>query len=278
LPATTWAQQNEAVPGIALFSSSASPTLAARRGLLLAALLAALLPAIGCGGKKTVALAEPPPPTLTSRAPAKPAPKAAPAPAKPSAAATAIKVDPNAPAIWTEEGMTSWYGPNYHNKQAANGEIYDQNGMTAAHLTLPLNSIVRVVNLKTQQKVVLRITDRGPFVEDRILDLSVGAAKAIGAYQHGTALVRLDVLSAPKPIETGGRWCVQIGAFDTQEGALKLKEHLLKKYPGSQVLQFKGPTGWWVRIRVAGDDKEKTHEVMKHLKHNDPLAFMTRLD
>ncbi len=86
--------------------------------------------------------------------------------------------------------------------------------MTAAHNTLPLNSIVRVVNLKSNQSTVVRITDRGPFVGDRIIDLSAAAAKAVNVYLPGTAKVRLEVLESPRPIETGGRWCVQIGAFD----------------------------------------------------------------
>jgi len=150
--------------------------------------------------------------------------------------------------------------------------------MTAAHNTLPLNSIVRVVNLDSNQSTVVRITDRGPFVGDRIIDLSVAAAKAVDVYLPGTAQVRLDVLEAPHPIETGGRWCVQIGAFQSQSGAIAMKEHLLDRYPGSQVLQFKGPTGYWVRIRVAQDDKEKTRAVYAHTRVDEGAAFLVRLD
>ena len=123
----------------------------------------------------------------------------------------------------------------YNRKKAANGEIYNQDEMTAAHNTLPLNSIVRVVNLKNNQSTVVRITDRGPFVGDRIIDLSVAAAKAVNVYLPGTAKVRLDVLEAPRPIETGGRWCVQIGAFQSQSDAIELKNHLLQRYSGAQV-------------------------------------------
>ena len=175
-------------------------------------------------------------------------------------------------------GYASWYGPNYHNKKAANGELYNQYEMTAAHNTLPLNSIVRVVNLNNNQSTVVRITDRGPFVGDRIIDLSVAAAKAINVYLPGTAQVRLDVLEAPRPIETGGRWCVQIGAFKSQSDAITLKESLLDRYPGSQVIQFKGPTGYWVRIRVAQDDKEQTRKVYQHTHVEEGGVFMVRLD
>jgi rare lipoprotein A len=175
-------------------------------------------------------------------------------------------------------GYASWYGPGYHGHNTANGEVYDQNGMTAAHNTLPLNSIVRVVNLKSYQSTVVRITDRGPFVADRIIDLSVAAAKAVDVYLPGTAKVRLDVLKSPRPIETGGRWCVQIGAFHSQSDAKRLQKHLLHRYPDAQVLQFQGPTGYWVRIRVASDDKEKTLKVFDHIEVKEGGAFLVRLD
>src|SRR6267143_295336 len=82
------------------------------------------------------------------------------------------RVAKNAKAIWSEVGYASWYGPDYHNRRGSNGEVYDMNAFTAAHRTIPLNSIVRVTNEKTGQVVVVRITDRGPFVTDRVLDLS----------------------------------------------------------------------------------------------------------
>jgi rare lipoprotein A len=253
-----------------------------RRVLLFAVLLSLALSAIGCGGKKQTARNVPPAPSLpdhtstsrTSNANSNPAARDLGA----LASVPGIHVDPNARVIWTEVGYASWYGPNYHNKKAANGELYNQNEMTAAHNTLPLNSIVRVVNLKSNQTTVVRITDRGPFVGDRIIDLSAAAAKAVNVYLPGTAQVRLDVLEAPRPIETGGRWCVQIGAFQKQSDAIHLKEHLQDRYPGAQVLQFKGPTGYWVRIRVAQDDKNKTREVYNHTQVDEGGVFMVRLD
>jgi rare lipoprotein A len=243
------------------------------RALLYAALFALLLAAAGCAGKKQTARQVPPAPSL----PANP-PPATPLPPTNQPATSGIHVDPHAPVLWTQVGYASWYGPNYHNKKAANGEIYNQNEMTAAHNTLPLNSIVRVVNLKSNQSTVVRITDRGPFVGDRIIDLSAAAARAVNVYLPGTAQVRLDVLEAPRPIETGGRWCVQIGAFQTQSAAMQLKDKLLHRYPDAQVLQFKGPTGYWVRIRVPQDDKAKTREVYQHTHAQEGAAFMVRLD
>jgi rare lipoprotein A len=256
--------------------------------LLCAVLLWLALTAIGCGGKKQTARNVPPAPSIPDQSSASKSKKkhavteASDFPAArdlgPLASVPGIHVDPNARVIWTEVGYASWYGPNYHNKKGANGEIYNQNEMTAAHNTLPMNSIVRVVNLVNNQATVVRITDRGPFVGDRIIDLSAAAAKAVNVYLPGTARVRLDVLEAPHPIETGGRWCVQIGAFKEQSDAVYLKEQLLNRYPSAQVLQFKGPTGYWVRIRVAQDDKDKTREVFEHTHADEGGVFMVRLD
>jgi rare lipoprotein A len=95
--------------------------------------------------------------------------------------------------IYSEEGLASWYGPPYHKRRGANGKIYDQNALTAAHRTLPLNSLIKVTNLATGQSVIIRVTDRGPFVPDRILDLSMASAKAIGVWRSGVARVRIDV-------------------------------------------------------------------------------------
>jgi rare lipoprotein A len=261
-----------------------SPHLSQCPALLFVMLIVLALTAVGCGGKTQTARNVPPAPSLPERAQPPAISKARTSskpPAQdlgPLASVPGIHVDPNARVIWSEVGYASWYGPNYHNKKASNGELYNQNEMTAAHNTLPLNSIVRVVNLQSNQTTVVRITDRGPFVGDRIIDLSAAAAKAVNVYLPGTAQVRLDVLEAPHPIETGGRWCVQIGAFKTQSDAIGLKEQLQHRYPAAQVLQFKGPTGYWVRIRVAKDDKEKTREVYQHTRVDEGGVFMVRLD
>src|SRR6202012_3196138 len=92
-------------------------------------------------------------------------------------------------ALFVETGLASWYGPPYHNRRSSNGEIYDMNSLTAAHRTLPLDSMVRVTNLKTGHSVVVRITDRGPFIRGRILDLSKAAAKKVDIFVAGVATV-----------------------------------------------------------------------------------------
>ena len=92
------------------------------------------------------------------------------------------------------KGISSWYGPNFHGKLTANGEIFDMYGTTAAHKTLPLNSIVRVTNLENYKSLILKINDRGPYVGDRILDCSFGAAKKLGFDKQGTTTVKIEII------------------------------------------------------------------------------------
>ncbi len=141
-----------------------------------------------------------------------------------------------------------------------------------------MGSVVRVTNEKTKQQVLVKITDRGPFVGDRIIDLSLASAKALGVWRPGTAPVRLDVLFAPAEIDEGGRWCVQVGAFTDQEDALKLKDRLQRRYHTAKVLEFAGPTGYWVRVRVLDDDKSRAQEVAKLITVEQGGVFLVRLD
>jgi rare lipoprotein A len=184
----------------------------------------------------------------------------------------------NAKPIYIEVGVASWYGPPYHNHKGSNGEVFDMNQLTAAHRTLPLNSVARVTNVETGSSTIVRITDRGPFIEGRMLDLSLAAAKAVDVWRPGLARVRLEVLQTPAPITTGGRWCVQIGAFNDVSEAAKLKKKLMQRYAQSQVLQFTGPTGDWVRIRVPKDDKTRAEEVAHDTQTPEGAVFLVRLD
>jgi rare lipoprotein A len=181
--------------------------------------------------------------------------------------------------ISSETGVASWYGPPYHNRRGSNGEIYNMHALTAAHRTLPLGSIVRVTNLRTGDSTLVRITDRGPFIEGRILDLSLAAAKKVDVWQAGLARVRVDVLQTPAPIESGGKWAVQIGAFDDQQSAGKLADHLSRKYRTAKVLRFASPAGdWWVRVRVKDDDKHRAQEVAQTTTTTQGAVFLVRLD
>lgn len=164
----------------------------------------------------------------------------------------------------TEVGLASWYGPPYAGRKGADGTVYDQNAMTAAHLTLPLGTVVRVTNLVSHQSVVVKVTDRGPFVPGRVIDLSLAAAKAAGVYRAGVVKVRVEAYSIPplRPnVLPGGRWCVQIGAFSTEADAIQEKSDLSRRYPDSKVIQFAGPTGYWVRINPKLSDRHHASEI-----------------
>jgi rare lipoprotein A len=257
----------------------------ARLAASLAVLAFALLCASGCGHHKT-------PSQLPAPQAAPPAPEEyPPAPRNPPTAR--IPVTPVPPGgvsdedldfinthrpILTEVGLATWYTAPYKGKKAANGQVFDDNDLTAAHRTLPMGSLIVVTNLKTRQASAMRISDRGPFVEGRIIDLSIASAKSTGVYRAGLAQVQVDVYSTPKPIETGGRWCVQIGAFKDEDAALNLKQQLLRDYPGSNVIEFAGQDSYWVRIRPQGDDREQAEFIAAHLQPAEGAAFLTRLD
>lgn len=139
----------------------------------------------------------------------------------------------------TFKGRASWYGPDFHGKQTSNGEGYDMYAMTAAHKTLPMNTVVRVTNLENNAQTIVRINDRGPFVESRIIDLSYAAANEIGLVQKGSAPVTLEVLGFEpggmrsidmKRVAQGPKqsvmnaFYVQIGSFERFEGASYTKQ------------------------------------------------------
>jgi rare lipoprotein A len=178
-----------------------------------------------------------------------------------------------------ETGTASWYGPPYHNRKSSDGEIYNMNALTAAHRTLPLGSIVRVTNVSTQHSVVVRITDRGPFIPGRIVDLSLAAAKAVDVWRPGLARVKVELLQTPAPLNAGGRWAVQIGAFEDQESATELRDHLARRYHTARVHEFASPTGnWWLQVRVLQDDKQRAEEVARDTHTAEGAVFLVRLD
>lgn len=206
-----------------------------------------------------------------------------PVPAQPAPAVTANAPELDIPAdskpLLTETGIASWYGAPYHNRRGSNGEVYDMHAMTAAHRTLPLGSIVRVTNLGSGDAAIVRITDRGPFVEGRIIDLSQAAAAKIGMIQKGTVEVKVELLKTPRPMADGGHWAVQIGAFDHEKEARELAAHLTRRYHSANVLTFNSPVGdWWVRVRVKGDLRARAEEVARDTKTDEGSIFLVRLD
>jgi rare lipoprotein A len=173
----------------------------------LGALIVAICFSAGCAHHAATANIPPPPAASSTQPPATSAPSTSSAPGT-STSRKSRKTSPQAPAAgeqggagYTEQGIASWYGFPFQGRRASDGEIYDMNQMTAAHRTLPFNTIVRVTNLNNGMQTEVRIIDRGPFVEGRIIDLSLAAAKAIDMVGTGTAPVRLEMISAG-PIET----------------------------------------------------------------------------
>lgn len=231
-----------------------------------------LLMLTACGEKKRATVKVPPPPPITDQTEEQ-------TPATDEQTDEDISAPANVKPLMVEEGIASWYGPPYHNRKASNGETYNMHAMTAAHRTLPLNSVVRVTNLKTNSTALVRITDRGPFITGRIIDLSLAAAKKLDVWKAGLAPVRVEVLEAPKDISDGGRWCVQIGALPDEETAIELQDKLARRYQSSKVMKFSGPMGdWWVRVRVPADDRGKAQEIAHDNTTPSGDIFLVRLD
>jgi len=151
---------------------------------------------------------------------------------------TRASVQPPKPARIgaTEKGEASWYGEPYNGRRAASGEIFDMEQLTAAHRTLPFQTWVEVTNLDNGKQVEVRITDRGPFVDGRIIDLSRGAAREIDLLRTGIAKVQLKVIEppkqsaadVPKPATPSGEFAVQVGAFSDRDRAEKVRASLLR--------------------------------------------------
>lgn len=140
-----------------------------------------------------------------------------------------------------EQGVASWYGPNFHGKKTANGEVYDMNKLTAAHRTLPFNSLVKVVNTKNGKSVTVRINDRGPYVDNRIIDLSKKAAEQLQMIQSGTTSVELILIKSDREISkdlTVPNYSVQIGSFADKPSAIRKQSSV----PNSRIkeVQVKG--------------------------------------
>ena len=181
------------------------------------------------------------------------------------------------PGIYVEQGIASWYGNPFNGRRASNGEIYDMNQPVAAHRTLPFGSIVRVTNLKNGLTTDVRIIDRGPFVNGRIIDLSFAAARMINMVGDGIAPVRLDLISAPGSL--AGYFAVQVGAFQQRENAERVRDQLLPQYPVA-IQDFDAPNGHFYRVRVGRESSEPAAQALasKLASENHFQTFVVRLD
>jgi rare lipoprotein A len=165
---------------------------------------------------------------------------------------------------FTQTGLASWYGKDFHGRKTANGEIYNMYGVSAAHKTLPFNTIVKVRNLDNRRELELRINDRGPFVRGRIIDLSYGAAKELGVVGPGTARVEIIALGAGRsssgsdatgktlePIDyDAGKFTFQVGAFRDRSNAENLRSKLDQAYQNAHIATYDTGSGLYYRVRV----------------------------
>jgi rare lipoprotein A len=178
----------------------------------------------------------------------------------------------------TETGIASWYGHPYHGRRAANGEIYDMEQMTAAHRTLPFNTWVQVMNLTNDKAIDVRITDRGPFIDGRIIDLSRAAARSIGMIGPGTARVRLTIIAPPREALPAERFAVQTGAFQDRARAERLRAEMEARFGRARIVERPAaPTLW--RVLVGDEDSiEGASALAQRIEESGMSAFVVRID
>jgi rare lipoprotein A len=192
---------------------------------------------------------------------------------------------------YRERGVASWYGTKFHGRTTSSGEPYDMYAMTAAHKTLPLPSYVRVTHRGNGRTIVVRVNDRGPFVGDRIIDLSYAAAVRLGMHNDGTALVDVELIepdpAAPRiasaspelpPARAETVW-LQVGAFSDEANAARLKERLAGHGISQVVMQTDSlPRHPIYRVRIgplgAVDDVERMLERVRELGIRDAHLAM----
>ena len=220
----------------------------------------------GCHRHKAAQAPLPPPPAATT------APGAAP----PAPSATA----PAAPPESGETGLASWYGHPYHGRASASGEIYDMEQMTAAHRTLPFGTMVRVHDLDNEKSVDVRINDRGPFVDGRIIDLSHAAARAIDMIGPGTARVQLQILSAPAAVQPA-EFGVQVGAFRNRDSAERLRRAMETKYGWARLVTRTDTPGLWHVVVGKEPTQDGASALASRIRSENSsvtAAFVVRLD
>jgi rare lipoprotein A len=185
------------------------------------------------------------------------------------------------PAIspgYTEEGVASWYGIPFNGRPAADGEIYNMEALVAAHRLMPFNTWLRVTNLSNGKTVEVRVIDRGPFVEGRIIDLSKAAARQIDLIGPGTARVRLEVISAPADIPTNDFYAVQVAALSIYQNAERLRDEYARRFGTAQLTIKQGKTPLW-RVLVGKEPSiDAARQLASVLAVEDKSVFVVRLD
>jgi rare lipoprotein A len=189
---------------------------------------------------------------------------------------------PAGKVVFRQEGIASWYGGKFHGRLTASGERYNKYGISAAHRTLPLGTVVRVTHIGNGRKLTVRINDRGPFVEGRIIDLSLGAARKLDMVKEGIARVTLEAYGQ----ESGGTvtaapaaFSVQAGSFRVRENAEELRDGLKGSYEGVAIVDFRDKGNVYYRVRVGRYTSEGTaRETAARLKGGGYRAFVIRVE
>lgn len=166
---------------------------------------------------------------------------------------------------YTERGIASWYGPGFHGNSTANGERYNQDALTAAHRTLPLGSVVRVISLSNSRSVTVRINDRGPFVKGRIIDLSRAAAQYLGMIGKGTDEVEVRLQGYQGSRKAPGVLRVQVASLSEPANAKVLANRLRERYPDVRVVRVRLPDGVYYRVQAGQFTSERQAEVLANL-------------
>ncbi len=180
----------------------------------------------------------------------------------------------------SETGIASWYGYPYHGRRAANGEIYDMEKMTAAHRTLPFNTWVRVKNLTNDKTVDVRITDRGPFVDNRIIDLSHAAAQVIDLIGPGVARVQLLIITPPAPeqLPTQEIYAVQVGAFQDRSRAERIRADMETRYGSARIVERPAKTVLYRVLVGNAASMEEASGLASRLEAEGFSGFVVRVD
>lgn len=196
----------------------------------------------------------------------------------PPASASPAPLPSTAPVLNAESGLASWYGYPYHGRRAANGEIYDMEQLTAAHRTLPFGTWVHVTNLTNEKTVDVRITDRGPFVDGRVIDLSHAAARVIDMIGPGVARVRLDILSLPQLPAMANLFAVQAGAFKDRSRADTLRAEMERQYGSARIVLRDGAPPLWRVVVGQEASQSRAGRLAEQLRSELGNAFVVRLD
>lgn len=187
---------------------------------------------------------------------------------------------------YTETGYASWYGEKFHGHKTSNGETYNMFSMTAAHKTLPLPSFVKVTNTRNGKSTIVRVNDRGPFHEGRIIDLSMAAAAKIGVISLGTAPVKIEVINVPKPSQAAmenspipHHYFVQLAAVNTMAKAEQMQRMLKQQLNTNIDIEKVASRGVWrVRLGPYMDHRDAEKQLDKVQSRHYPKAFITTVN